>query len=59
MMMPSTSAVVMAAVPLIGRSVAKPRPSTTVLGRRDADRFREVVDAGSEEQVFALWRAAR
>ena len=32
-MMPSASAVVIAAVPLTGRSVAKPRPSTTVSGR--------------------------
>ena len=31
--MPSASAVVMAAVPLMGRSVAKPRPMTTVSGR--------------------------
>ena len=32
MMIPSASAVVMAAVPLTGRSVANPRPMTTVLG---------------------------
>src|SRR5260370_5821927 len=32
MITPSTSAVVMAAVPLMGRSVAKPSPITTVLG---------------------------
>ena len=31
-MMPSTSAVVIAAVPLMGLSVAKPRPRTMVLG---------------------------
>ena len=54
MSMPSTSAVVMAAVPLVGWSVAKPRPRTRVLGRVIADRFGEVVDAGGEEQILAL-----
>ncbi len=54
MMMPSASAVVMAAVPLTGCSVAKPRPMTTVLGRVTRMGFGEVVDAGGEEEVFAL-----
>ena len=32
-MIPSTSAVVIAAVPLVGFNVAKPSPNTTVFGR--------------------------
>ena len=46
---PGTSATVIATSPLVGTSVGKPRPSTTVSGALDLDRLVELVDAGRED----------
>ena len=54
MMMPSTSAVVMAAVPLTGVQRREAEAHDDRVGAGDADGFGEVVDAGREEQILAF-----
>ena len=49
---PGTSATVIAAIPLLGTSVGKPRPSTTVSARLTPIGPLDLVDAGSEDQVL-------
>ena len=58
-MMPSASAVVMAAVPLSGLQRGEAEAHHDGVGAGDADGLGELVDAGGEEEMFAAGRVAR
>ena len=53
-MMPSASAVVIAAVPLTGMQCGEAEAHDDGVGFCDVDGFGEVVDAGGEEEVLAV-----